>query len=181
MPVRDDLLEYYESELSWLRQMGAEFAEKYPKVASRLALSANVCEDPHVERLLEAFSFLSARLHLKLDDDFPEITESLLNVLYPQYLRPMPSMTVAEFGVDPTQGKLTTNLSIPRGSLLYSRPVDGVPCKFRTCYDTTVSPVRVSQARWRAPELLKRRLKHQMRWLLAVLSCRASPMFTSTC
>ena len=158
--MRDDLIDYYESELSWLRQMGAEFAEKYPKVASRLSLSgANVCEDPHVERLLEAFSFLTARVHLKLDDDFPEITESLLNVLYPHYLRPMPSMTVAEFGVDPMQAKLTASLKIARNSLLLSRPVDGVPCKFRTCYETNVAPVRVSQAKWRAPELLKPALK----------------------
>ena len=110
--------------------MGAEFADKYPKVASRLVLSANTCEDPHVERLLEAFAFLSARVHLKLDDDFPEITESLLNVLYPHYLRPMPSMTVAEFAVDPTQGKLTSNLTVPRHSLLYSRPVDACLANF---------------------------------------------------
>lgn len=157
--MRDELLEYYESELSWLRQMGAEFADKYPKVASRLLLGANTCEDPHVERLLEGFAFLSARVHLKLDDDFPEITESLLNVLYPHYLRPMPSMTVVEFAVDPAQGKLTGNLTIPRNSLLYSKPVDGVPCKFRTSYETTISPVRVSQAKWRAPQLLKPALK----------------------
>ena len=157
--MRDELLDYYESELSWLRQMGAEFADKYPKVASRLLLGPNTCEDPHVERLLEGFAFLSARVHLKLDDDFPEITESLLNVLYPHYLRPMPSMTVVEFGVDPEQGKLTSNLSVPRNSLLYSKQVDGVSCKFRTCYETTVSPIRVSAARWKAPELLKPALK----------------------
>ncbi len=157
--MRDELLDYYESELSWLRQMGAEFADKYPKVASRLVLGANTCEDPHVERLLEAFAFLAARVHLKLDDDFPEITESLLNVLYPHYLRPVPSMTVAEFAVDPAQGKMTDSLTIPRNALLYSRPVDGVPCKFRTCYETNVSPVRVTQARWRAPQLLKPALK----------------------
>ncbi len=157
--MRDELLEYYESELSWLRQMGAEFAEKYPKVASRLVLGANTCDDPHVERLLEGFAFLAARVHLKLDDDFPEITESLLNVLYPHYLRPVPSMTVVEFAVDPAQGKLTDSLTIPRNSLLLSRPVDGVPCKFRTCYETKVSPVRVTQAKWRAPELLKPALK----------------------
>ena len=120
--MRDELLEYYESELTFLRQMGAEFAEKYPKVAAAAVLGANTCEDPHVERLLEAFAFLSARIHLKLDDDFPEITESLLNVLYPHYLRPMPSMTVVEFAVDPGQGKLTSNLIVPRNSLLYSRP-----------------------------------------------------------
>ena len=79
--MRDDLLLYYERELTFLRQMGAEFAAKYPKVASRLVLEPDKCEDPHVERLLEAFAFLAARVHLKIDDEFPEITEALLNIL----------------------------------------------------------------------------------------------------
>ena len=101
--MRDDLLLYYERELTFLRQMGAEFAEKYPKIASRLMLEPDKCEDPHVERLLEAFAFLAARVHLKIDDEFPEITEALLSILYPHYLRPIPSMSVAEFQVDPEQ------------------------------------------------------------------------------
>ena len=101
--MRDDLLLYYERELTFLRQMGAEFADKYPKVASRLLLEPDKCEDPHVERLLEAFAFLAARVHLKIDDEFPEITEALLSILYPHYLRPIPSMSVAEFHLDPEQ------------------------------------------------------------------------------
>ncbi|HZS53482.1 MAG TPA: type VI secretion system baseplate subunit TssF [Bryobacteraceae bacterium] len=152
--MRDELLEYYESELSFLRTMGAEFAEKYPTVAQHLLLGPTGSEDPHVERLVEAFAFLAARVHLKIDDDFPEIVESFLNVLYPHYLRPIPSFSVVEFNVDPEQGKLTTNLRIPRESLLYSRPIDSVQCKFRTCYETIVSPVRISKACWRAPERL---------------------------
>src|SRR5512134_1978628 len=135
MPVRDDLLVYYERELSFLRQMGAEFADKYPKIASRLMIEPTRCEDPHVERIIEAFAFLAARVHLKVDDEFPEITHSLLGILFPHYIRPIPSMTVVEFLLDPEQGKLSTGFKIPRGSLLYSRPVDGVPLRFRTCYD----------------------------------------------
>ena len=157
--MRDELLDYYESELSFLRQMGAEFAEKYPKIASRLILGPNISEDPHVERLVESFAFLAARVHLKIDDDFPEITESLLSILYPHYIRPIPSMSVVEFAVDSAQGKLTTVLQVPRHSMLYSKPVEGVSCKFRTCYDTAVAPLRVSQAKWRSPELLKPALK----------------------
>ena len=84
--MRDDLLYYYERELAYLRRLGAEFAEKYPKIAARLQLEPGKCEDPHVERLLEGFAFLTARVHLKIDDDFPEISEALLNVLYPHYL-----------------------------------------------------------------------------------------------
>ena len=96
-PVRDELLEYYERELTFLRGMGADFAEKYPKIASRLILEPDRCEDPHVERMLEAFAFLAARVHLKIDDDFPEITESLLGMLYPHYIRPIPSMSSWSF------------------------------------------------------------------------------------
>ena len=83
IPVRDDLLLYYERELTFLRQMGVEFADKYPKIASRLVLEPDKCEDPHVERMLEAFAFLAARVHLKIDDEFPEITEALLSILLP--------------------------------------------------------------------------------------------------
>lgn len=153
--MRDDLLEYYERELTFLRQMGAEFAEKYPKIASRLLLEADRCEDPHVERLVEAFAFLAARVHLKIDDEFPEITEALLGILYPHYIRPLPSMSVVEFHIDPEQGKLSTGLRIPRGAMLYSRPVDGVPCKFHTCYDTTLWPLTVAEASWRTPDRIQ--------------------------
>ncbi len=153
--MRDDLLYYYERELTFLRRMGAEFAQKYPKVASRLQLEPGKCEDPHVERLLEGFAFLSARVHLKLEDDFSEISEALLNVVYPHYIRPIPSMSVVEFEVDPEQGKVSTGLTIPRDTLLYSRPVGGVPCKFRTCYPTTLWPLTVSEAQWVAPDRLR--------------------------
>ena len=144
--MRDDLLTYYERELAFVRQMGAEFAEKYPKMAARLLLEADKCEDPHVERLVEAFSFLAARVHLKLDDEFPEITESFLNVLYPHYLAPIPSLSVAQFSLDPEQGKLTAGYHVPRETALFSRPIQGTPCRFRTCYPVTVWPLEVTAA-----------------------------------
>ncbi|MGO8819167.1 MAG: type VI secretion system baseplate subunit TssF [Terriglobia bacterium] len=151
--MRDNLLDYYENELTFLRQMGKEFAEKHPKIASRLQMDANRCDDPHVERLLEGFALLAARVHLKIDDEFPQITEGLLNILYPHYLRPIPSMTVAQFRPD-REGKLTAGLNIPRDSYLFSRPVDGVPCKFRSCYDVTLWPIEISDARWVTPDKL---------------------------
>jgi type VI secretion system protein ImpG len=157
--VRDELLAYYERELTFLRQMGAEFAEKYPKIASRLLLDANRCDDPHTERLIEGFAFLAARVHLKIDDEFPEITQALLGILYPHYIRPIPSMSVVEFRVDPEQGKLGTGLKIGRDSVLYSRPVDGYPCKFSTCYDTTLWPLSVPEAQWTSPDRLRPPLK----------------------
>jgi type VI secretion system protein ImpG len=152
--VRNELRNYYESELTFLRQIGAEFADKYPKIASRLLLEPDRCEDPHVERLIESFALLAARVHLRIDDDFPQITEALLNILYPHYLCPIPSMSVAEFHTDPERGKMTSSLQVPKGTVLYSRPVEGVPCKFRTCYDTTLWPLKVSQAQWLTPDRL---------------------------
>jgi len=153
--VRDELLAYYERELTFLRRMGAEFAEKYPKVANRLLLEPDRCEDPHVERLLEGFAFLAARVHLRIDDDFPEISESLLNILYPHYLRPIPSMTIVEFFIDPQEGKMTSGFKVDAGSLLYSRPVGGIPCKFRTAHDLIMWPLTVAEAQWRAPDQLR--------------------------
>lgn len=159
MPVRDDLLLYYERELTFLRQMGVEFAAKYPKIASRLLIEADKCEDPHVERMLEAFAFLAARVHLKIDDEFPEITGAMLNILYPHYVRPIPSMSVAEFFVDPAHVKPESGLKLERGAILRSRPINGVPCKFRTCYDITFWPVTVAEAEWTAPDRLKPPIK----------------------
>lgn len=157
--MRDDLLLYYERELDYLRKMAVQFAEKNPKVASRLVLEPTKCEDPHVERLLEAFAFLAARVHLKIDDELPEISEALLTVVYPQLVRPIPSMTIVEFQPDPEKGKLTTGMLIERNSPLYSRPVGGVPCTFRTCYDITLWPVSVAAAEWKPPSRLQPAVK----------------------
>jgi type VI secretion system protein ImpG len=148
----DDLLTYYERELAFLRQIGAEFAGKYPKIASRLLLEADKSEDPHVERLIQAFAFLSARVHHKIDDEFPEITDALLSVLYPHYLAPIPSMSIVQFVLDPDQGKLTSGHRIPHGVTLYSQPVNDTPCRFRTCYPVTLWPIEVASARVDEPD-----------------------------
>lgn len=152
--MRDELLLYYERELNYLRQLGAEFGQKYPKIASRLILEPDKCEDPHVERLLEAFAFLAARVHLKIDDEFPEITEALLSILYPHYIRPTPSMSIVEMHLDAEQGGASAPQKVPRGAVLNSRPVGGVPCQFRTCFDTTVLPLRIVEGEWTSPDRL---------------------------
>ena len=141
--MRDDLLLYYERELRFIRKMAASFAEKYPDVAGRLQLEPTKCEDPHVERMIEAFAMLSARVHLRLDDDFSEVSDSLLEILYPHYLRPIPSMTIAQLALDPEQGGPGEGLGIPRHALLRSRPVGGVRCVFRTCYPVKLWPLAV--------------------------------------
>ncbi|MDR0786994.1 MAG: type VI secretion system baseplate subunit TssF [Gemmatimonadota bacterium] len=149
--MSDDLLDYYNRELAFLRRTGADFARQYPKVAGRLLLEPAKCEDPHVERLLEGFAFLAARVHHRIDDDFPEISEALLDIIFPQYTRPIPSMSVVQFQLDPEQGKSPAGIRIARETELFSRPVGGSPCQFRTCYDTTLWPLEVKAARWTAP------------------------------
>lgn len=157
--MRDELLLYYENELNYLRQLGAEFGLKYPRIAGRLVLEPDKCDDPHVERLLEAFAFLAARVHLKIDDEFPEITEALLSILYPHYIRPLPSMSIVEMHLDADQGGVATPQKIPRGAVLNSRPVAGVPCQFRTCFDTTVLPLKIAAGEWTSPDRLSPAVK----------------------
>ncbi len=149
--MRDELLTYYERELAFIRRMAGEFAEKYPRIAGRLLLERGRCEDPHVERLIESFALLAARVHLKIDDEFPEITESLLQVLYPHYLCPVPSMSIVEFALDPEQGKMTSGRTIERNQTLYSKRSQDTVCRFRTCYPVTLWPIEVRGARVEVP------------------------------
>ena len=141
----DDLLPHYEAELGFLRRYSREFAEQYPKIAGRLLMSGEISEDPHVERMIQSFALLNARTSKKIDDDFPEFTEALLEVLYPHYLRPFPSCSIAKFDVG-AAGTNSQNISkIPRGTELTTRPVKNVPCKFRTAYDVALLPVKISR------------------------------------
>ena len=142
----DDLLPHYERELAFLRTHAGEFARAYPKIAGRLQLSGDVGEDPHVERLIESFALLTSRVHKRLDDDFPLFTESLLEVLYPHYLRPFPSCAVAQFRLDGAQAQMSTGARVERGTPLSSRRVKEVACTFRTAYDVDLLPVRVVSA-----------------------------------
>jgi len=147
----EDLLPHYENELTMLRKLSKDFARRYPKIAGRLMLEGEVCEDPHVERLIESFAFLTARIHRKLDDELPEVTEALLSVLYPHFLRPVPSMSIAQLTAAPGAG-LSSRQAIARGTQLLSRPVNGMPVKYRTAYDVDVWPVSVTDARVEALE-----------------------------
>ena len=102
--MHESLYPYYERELLFIRQLGREFAQQYPAAAGRLLLGADRSNDPHVERLIESFALLSGRIHHKLDDEFPELTDALLGVLYPHYLAPIPSMGIVQFDLDPDRG-----------------------------------------------------------------------------
>jgi type VI secretion system protein ImpG len=142
----EDLLPYYERELSFLRQHSREFAERYPKLAAQLLLSGEGCDDPHVERMIQSFALLTARVAKKLEDSYPQFTEALLNVLYPHYLRPFPSCSIAHF--DHSGGDMTSMTSIPRGTELQSRPVKGAVCKFRTAWEVELTPVSLAELRF---------------------------------
>jgi len=144
-----DLLPHYESELSRLRASAKDFAALYPKIAGRLMLGADVAEDPHVERLIQSFALLAARVHKRLDDDFPLVTESLLEVLYPHYLRPFPSCSIAQFDISDAARQMSAATTIERGTELTTRKVREVACKFRTAYDVPLVPLVVRSATYR--------------------------------
>jgi type VI secretion system protein ImpG len=159
----DTLLQYYERELTFIREMGAEFAKKYPKIAGRLLLEADKCEDPHTERLIEAFALLSGRIHHKIDDDFPEITESLFNIIYPHYISPIPSMTVVKF--EPVRQTITpAGYRIEKGTQLYSKPVGGTACQFSTAYPVTIWPLEVTGAGLKDPKRPREGAQHAV-WI----------------
>ena len=93
-------LRYYSQELQHLREVGGEFAQDYPKIAGRLGLDGFECADPYVERLLEGFSFLAARVQMKIDAEFPRFTQHLSELVYPHFLAPTPSMAVVQLQPD---------------------------------------------------------------------------------
>lgn len=158
--MRGELLEYYERELAYVRQLGAEFGERYPRIAGRLLLEPDRCEDPHVERLIESFAFLTSRVHLRLDDDLPEVTAALLQLVYPHYLRPLPAMSIAECGVESGTGKQGAKIELPAGTTLVTkRTVDGMACRFRTAYPVEIWPLTVAECTWRQPEQVTRPLR----------------------
>ncbi|NYZ64285.1 type VI secretion system baseplate subunit TssF [Luteimonas deserti] len=140
------LLSYYNRELGFVREMGAEFAREYPKIAGRLGLDGFECADPYVERLLEGFAFLAARVQLKLDAQYPVFTQHLMEMLYPQYLRPIPSMAVVQLHPDPKAATLATGHAVPRGTALRAIPGADMrtACEFRTAHATTLWPLELA-------------------------------------
>jgi type VI secretion system protein ImpG len=144
------LLQYYNRELQFIRDMGGEFAAEYPKIAGRLALDAFECADPYVERLLEGFSLLAARVQLKIDAEFPRFTQHLLESIYPHYLAPTPSVVVAEFQPDPAEASLTDGFPLPRGTVLRGAAAESgqTQCEFRTAHEVTLWPLRVLEAEY---------------------------------
>lgn len=144
------LLRHYNTELQHLREMGAEFARQFPKVAARLGMDGIEVADPYVERLLEGAAFLNARVQLRLDAEFPRFTQRLLEIIYPQYLAPIPSMGVVRFDPDLNDGALDKGFPVPRGTNLRSLLGKGesTACEFRTAQAVTMLPLQIVQAQY---------------------------------
>jgi type VI secretion system protein ImpG len=149
------LLRYYNRELQHIREMGGEFAKEFPKIAGRLSLDEFACADPYVERLLEGFAFLSARVHLKLDAEFPRFTQSMLETVYPHYLAPTPSMAVVRFQPDLGEGALAEGFVVPRDTGLRSQlgKGDQTACEYRTAHDVTLWPIQIVEAQYHTRDL----------------------------
>ncbi|OEZ92951.1 hypothetical protein JAB8_07540 [Janthinobacterium sp. HH106] len=143
----EQLLPYYERELGLFRQYTREFSSRYPKAAGRLLIAGETCEDPHVERLIQSVALLTARVAKRLDDAYPQFTHSLLDSLYPHYLRPFPSCSIVRIAADeaPGGGQLAQVAHVARGTVLRSQPVQGVACKFTSAYDVTLAPLAISR------------------------------------
>lgn len=164
-----NLRDMFSDELRYLRELGREFAQDNPQLARFLGDEAG---DPDVERLLEGFAFLTAKLRLKIESDFPELTHPLLQMLWPNYLRPLPSMTMVRF--DPVKQSVTQRHVLPKGSRLFAKAVDGIRCEFRTCTDVTLYPLsllQVSDAHSREKSVMRIDLQVQTQHPLNEMDC----------
>jgi type VI secretion system protein ImpG len=144
------LLSYYNRELQFIRETGQEFAKEFPKIAGRLGIESLECSDPYVERLLESFAFLAARVQLKIDAEFPRFTQHLLQMVYPHYLSPTPSMAVVQLQPSLSEGALADGFKVPRGSTLRSLIGRGeqTACEYRTAHDVTLWPLEITRAEY---------------------------------
>jgi type VI secretion system protein ImpG len=142
------LLDYYNRELTYMHELGAEFAQRYPKIAGRLGMRGIEVSDPYVERLLEGFSFLTARIQLKMDAEFPRFSQRLLEVVYPNFLAPLPAMGVVQIDGNLNEGSLKAGYELPRHTILRGRMIKGeqTACEFRTGHAVTLWPIKITEA-----------------------------------
>lgn len=145
MTTQKPFSEYFQRELSYLRNSGAAFAMQYPKIARRLDLSGVESSDPHVERLLQSFAFLTARLQRDIDDLYPQVATALLETLYPQFISPLPSYVITKFELDDTAGKITKRYTVPKTTPLFTHTSDDDICYFQTGFDLNLYPLKVSK------------------------------------
>jgi type VI secretion system protein ImpG len=144
------LLQYYERELRYMRELGAEYAREFPKIAGRLGLEGLECADPYVERLIESFSFLAARVQLKIEDEFPRFSQHLLELLCPHYLAPTPSMAVVQLRPNLLEGALSAGFNVPVDAALRSRlgKHDQTACEYRTRHPVKLWPLEIKRVQY---------------------------------
>ncbi|MBW6425291.1 type VI secretion system baseplate subunit TssF [Rhizobium sp. XQZ8] len=141
--MAEGFLNRYNDELLALRRRAARFADAFPKIAGRLRMTGDVADDPHVERLIQSFAYSAARVRQKLDDEFPELTDGLLETLYPHYLAPLPSMSIVRFKPTDTLASVQT---VPRHTEILAEPIGGEACRFRTTQDVEMAPIEITAA-----------------------------------
>lgn len=144
------LLKYYNDELTFMYNMGAEFARENPKMAGRLGIESGPCADPYVERLLEGFAFMAARVHLKIEEEFPKFCQQLLSMVYPDYLSPLPSMAVVQLRPDPDDDSTAAGLVLERGTSMRSglSAEMQTACEYRTAHEVELLPLEVVEAEY---------------------------------
>jgi type VI secretion system protein ImpG len=177
--MHPDWFSYIGRELYVLGQWLAEFEAQFPSAAHALGITGGACRDPHVERIIQAFALMAARIHTRLDAALPEIADGLLRLIAPHYRAPIPAMSIAEFALDPSQGKSTHGLVIPKGSMLTAKQaVQGVTCRFQTCYPVTLWPLHVVSARVETPERLRPSAQGQQAQAVLTLTLRCADGLT---
>ena len=146
--MNTELLKYFNTELYYLREAAAKFAEKNPQIAQQLSLEGFTCSDPYIERLLEGFAYLAARVHYELDSEFDKFTQILLNNIYPDYLMPFPSASIVNFKPDFSDDALAKGVKISRHTVMNTlhRSSSGTPCTFTTTQDVVLWPIKIADA-----------------------------------
>lgn len=144
------LLKLYNRELQHVREVGAEFATEYPKIAARLGLETFECSDPYVERLFEGFAFMAARVQLKVEAEFPNFTQALLEIVYPHYLAVTPSMAVVEFKPDLQNETLAQGFVVPKDTRLRSQIAKGeqTACEYLTAHPLQLLPIEIAEVEY---------------------------------
>lgn len=145
MADKKPFYDYFQHELAFLRHSGQRFAERHPKIAKRLDFKGTESQDPHVERLLQSFAFLTGRLQQEIDRNYPLLSTAILETLYPQFTAPAPSCATVHFNYTELSGKITEKFVIPKGTTLYDQKIEGHPIFFQTAYETTIYPLQIKE------------------------------------
>jgi len=141
--LQDDLVDYYRREIAYLRESGEHFSQRYPKVAQRLSFNASESKDPHTERLIESFAFLTARVQREIDREFPVAAQAILENICPSLTQPTPSMSIAHMSLDANQGKVMAGIKVPRATMLQAAASSGQTCRFQTSWDAELWPLSI--------------------------------------